>query len=108
MKTTLGGRYAILSENGDIIGCDLFTWADSSENGYRLIKQEDLANGYWISTVFLGLDHNYSLNGPPRWFETMIFSYGPPYAAILCGRYSTLQEALEGHAKAKREFNNGS
>lgn len=30
-------------------------------------------DGYWVSTVFLGLDHNWSDKGPPILFETMMF-----------------------------------
>jgi hypothetical protein len=26
-------------------------------------------NSLWISTVFLGLNHNYYAEGPPLWFE---------------------------------------
>src|SRR5215471_17514474 len=33
----------------------------------------ELPNGGRVSTVFLGLDHNYSGVGPPIVFETMIF-----------------------------------
>ena len=30
-------------------------------------------NVVFISTVFLGIDHNFNLEGPPLLFETMIF-----------------------------------
>jgi hypothetical protein len=41
----------------------------------RIIRQSEVGP-IWISTVFLGLDHNYSDDGPPHLFETMAF--GPP------------------------------
>jgi hypothetical protein len=47
-----------------------------------------------VSTVFLGIDHNWG-DGPPLLFETMVFE-GP-----LDGeqeRYSTWEEAEAGHA----------
>jgi len=32
---------------------------------------------YLISTVFLGLDHQFEDDGPPLLFETMVFGNGP-------------------------------
>ncbi len=46
-----------------------------------------------VSTVWLGLDHQFG-DGPPLIFETMIFG-GPHDQAQW--RYSTKQEAKEGH-----------
>jgi hypothetical protein len=58
---------------------------------------------YWVSTVWLGLDHSF-MEGPPLIFETMVFAtdstdptretLGPD---VDCMRYSTEQEALKGH-----------
>ena len=46
-----------------------------------------------VSTVFLGFDHG--ISGPPLLFETMIFN-GPRH--LDRDRYSTWQEAMDGHA----------
>jgi hypothetical protein len=51
-------------------------------------------NQFTVSTVWLGLDHNYSKTGPPLIFETMVF--GEPYSEELY-RYSTEEEAMRGH-----------
>jgi hypothetical protein len=53
----------------------LLTWARWIEDCHaeRVVKQEDVGD-LWISTVFMGLDHNF-LDGPPMLFETMIFRY---------------------------------
>ena len=53
--------------------------------------------GIWVSTVFLGLDHSYNPDGPPILFETMIF--GGPHNEYQ-ERYSTWDEAIEGHERA--------
>jgi hypothetical protein len=48
-----------------------------------------------ISTVFLGINHNFGDEGPPILFETMVFG------GVLNGRqfrYSTWDEAELGHA----------
>lgn len=51
-----------------------------------------------VSTVFLGLDHNYGI-GPPVLFETMIF--GGEHDGYQ-ERYCTWDEAVEGHEVAKK------
>lgn len=48
-----------------------------------------------VSTVFMSLDHEWG-DGPPILFETMVFG-GPLDQAQ--ERYSTKQEAIEGHEK---------
>jgi len=52
-----------------------------------------------VSTVFLGLDHNYFDDGPPLIFETMVFG-GPPAVDQWQRRYATEEEAREGHEVA--------
>ena len=47
-----------------------------------------------VSTVFLGLDHNHSQEGPPILFETMIFGGEHDQSQW---RYWTFDEALQGH-----------
>jgi len=46
-----------------------------------------------ISTVWLGLNHNFWGEGPPLIFETMVFPSEETY------RYATEQEALTNHAR---------
>jgi hypothetical protein len=50
----------------------------------------------FVSTVFLGTDHNWWDQGPPILFETMIFTDGEPGH---CERCSTWLEAEEQHAR---------
>lgn len=50
-----------------------------------------------VSTVFLGLDHNYTGKGPPILFETMI-DRGDGWDEQ--ERYRTWDEAVAGHAAA--------
>lgn len=67
------GRY-ILDGKVPVPCEDLLTWAEWIENGHeqRIVKQE-YVGPFWVSTVFMGLDHNFLEIGPPRLFETMIF-----------------------------------
>ena len=50
-----------------------------------------------IATVFLTFNHNYSMEGPPVLFETMVFSdhLEDDYTT----RYETYEDAIEGHKK---------
>lgn len=50
-----------------------------------------------VSTVWLGMDHRLSGEGPPLIFETMIF--GGPFEGEQW-RYATEAEAVEGHRAA--------
>ena len=52
-----------------------------------------------ISTVFLGLDHNYLRRGPPILFETMIFGGWLDHSRNRC---ATWDEAKAMHAEAVR------
>ena len=62
----------ILDENGNIVGpVDLMTWAKWFEISRRIVKQEWVGD-CWVSTVFLGIDHNFRRTGPPILWETMV------------------------------------
>jgi len=52
-----------------------------------------------ISTVFLGLDHNFLRRGPPILFETMIFGGWLDHSRNRC---ATWDEAKAMHAEAVR------
>lgn len=68
----------------------------------KIVKQDKLDDGTFISTVFLGMDHGWwderkNHNYKPVLFETMIF--GGEYDQYQ-ERYTTYQKALEGHEQA--------
>ena len=78
------------------IAVDMFTWGHWLVTANRQVAWDEIPDAQ-VSTVFLGLDHNFYNNGPPILFETMIFG-GP-----LDGeqwRYATWKEAERGHAAA--------
>lgn len=60
------------------------------------VALDKLPNGYRVSTIWLGLDHQYS-DGPPLIFETMVFPQDS-WSEEECKRYSTEEQALAGHA----------
>ena len=85
-------------------------WMEKREN--RIVVQTHLDEEVWVSTVFLGLDHNWSSDPDslPVLFETMVFgeekvshAFGPRFVfreSLDQYRYCTWQEAEEGHARA--------
>lgn len=68
-------------------------WLEDNRDRRRLAA--DVIDGVRVSTVFLGLNHSW--DDRPLWFETMIFE-GPHDG--YCERYTTYDDALEGHQKA--------
>ena len=82
---------------------DLNEWGKFMQSSKRIIKQ-DTIGGKWISTVFLGIDHNYypypDGEKCPILFETMIFSNETDYDDEYQERYTTYDQAIEGHKKA--------
>ncbi|MFA6201365.1 MAG: hypothetical protein WC679_13270 [Bacteroidales bacterium] len=87
-------------KNGEKI--DPFTWVNLFENKtYAIIKQEHV-NDYFISTVWLGLNHRF-YEGLPLIFETMVFR---EIKEIDIERYATLEEAIEGHERMCKKYIN--
>lgn len=79
---------------------DTLAWGRFFEDmDKRRVGYTEFANGAYVSTVFLGLDHRYVGDGPPLLFETMIFG------GKLDGsqwRYSSWDDAETGHKAAVR------
>lgn len=94
-KTKLSTLFYYLTKTHQIRKTSkLETWAVIMSSPHRIIKQETVGN-YYISTVFLGIDHAFN-GGKPILFETMLFSKLPNHQTE---RYHTWNEALKGHKK---------
>lgn len=98
--------HAILNADKKVEPCDLLTWAAFLEKKENIIVKQDQVRQYFISTVFLGLDHSFG-HEPPLWFETMIFSKGS-LADLFCDRYTTYEEAEAGHKDVLKKVKAGS
>jgi hypothetical protein len=68
-------RYYTLKGKHPIPCASLDEWVQIIESTDRQVAQTEI-DEVRISTVFLGLDHNYRDEGPPLLFETMIFGGG--------------------------------
>ncbi len=90
-------HHYFLNEDHTYTPCDLMTWANQFEKGNKVV--DDIINGKHVSTIWLGLDHNH-LGGRPLVFETMVFDEPKGGSDIYMDRYTTWDEAIEGHKKA--------
>src|SRR5690348_11829956 len=80
----------------------LMAWATLLEDrDYKRVASSQIGQ-YLISTVWLGLNHNYD-GGKPLIFETMVFG---PDDEEYTERYSTEAEALAGHKRAVKIYTN--
>lgn len=93
----VGGRWNCYDRQGHRI--TFREWAEmrgpDPEQDYRRVAGTTVGP-YWVSTVWLGLDHAHM--GPPLIFETMVFHEESGMTDIVCERYSTESQALAGHA----------
>lgn len=88
----------ILKDGKPVKVKDLIEWARWFEKSKeRIVKLTTIKNDIRVSTVFLGLDHNYSGKGKPILWETMIF--GGPHDQYQ-QRYTSRKYAMKGHAEA--------
>jgi len=92
---------------------DVVAWGEWFETANRVVRctridaaghavdvprrGESIPGCVYVSTVFLGLDHNWTASGPPVLWETMIFD-GPRDGET--HRYRSRQLAMLGHAAA--------
>ncbi len=91
------GQY-ILDGDGEPIECiNLTEWARWFQANDRHVAK-DTVNGFFVSTVFLGLDHSFG-EGPPVLWETMIFA-PDNWTGLEQWRYTSRADALAGHARA--------
>jgi hypothetical protein len=91
-------RYILDANHNPVVCDDLFKWARWFETADRRVAHDmdegEGAERIRVSTVFLGLDHNFAEVGPPVLWETMVFG------GTLDGeqaRYASREAALRGH-----------
>lgn len=91
-------NYYILDGKTPVECPDVLKWARWFEEIKNRRVAEDYLSAYVkVSTVFLGIDHNFTRIGAPLLFETMVF--GGPHDGFQ-ERYRTWDEAQAGHKAA--------
>lgn len=88
--------YTLDSDDKPVPALDIRAWGEWYEGFGNRQAAEDWACGVRVSTVFLGIDCNYSGEGPPILWETMVF--GGVHDQSL-ERYSSLSDARLGHRR---------
>lgn len=92
-------RYYTLGPNHELIRTDdPFEWSFWCMTNDRKVA-ESYVCGFWVSTVFLGLDHGFA--GTRLLFETMVFDEG---STIRCDRCETWEQAEAMHARIVAEI----
>jgi hypothetical protein len=87
--------FYILKDGKPVKVADVLEWAryfDLADRHVGLTEAEPLR----VSTVFLGVDHNFTGKGPPLLFESMVFDAD---GEVDCERYATREEAAAGHIR---------
>lgn len=87
--------FYILDGQTPVVCYDIKQWRKAFSNLDRRVARDDI-DDIRISTVFLSLDYNFSLDGPPLLFETMVFVGDD---SEYCERYPTWDAAAAGHKR---------
>lgn len=97
LKTNMGKAplYYVLIGKLAVPSDDPKAWARMFEGTARIVAKTRIG-GCEISTVFLGLDHNFGSGGLPILFETMVFRGG---SGEECERCETWEQAEAQHAE---------
>lgn len=89
-------RWYRLDENKQPVAIDIMAVRDAASEQDRRVGKTRVFDRAEVSTVFLGLDHQWDPDGPPLLFETMVFGGRLDEHTE---RYSTWDEAVAGHER---------
>lgn len=99
MKSLIRNRY--YDREGNRIG--LFEWAELFDDWSYKIVDQDVLGPYWVSTVWMGLNHQY-LDGPPLIFESAVFRSGGTHCQLECIRHTTEVSARSVHKELVEKY----
>ncbi len=101
----MGIGHYILDGHTPVAVDDLRPWAEwyETHRDEKRVAETTLPSGVWVSTVFLGIDHQWG-DGPPLLFETMVFPSHGDFSELDCERCSTWEEAEAQHAAMVAKF----
>lgn len=89
------GMYTLDDEGRPVACPDSATWGRwmASVRDGRVVARTRCRDEASVSTVFLGLDHNFGDGGPPVLWESMAFDAGDEDM----DRYTSREDAVMGH-----------
>lgn len=93
--------YYILDDDHNLIATDRETWGEWLGNNENRVVAKTQVGDAVVSTVCLGVDHNWSPDGPPMFFETMVFGGEHDGECLRC---TTWDEAETQHAQVMAEI----
>jgi hypothetical protein len=94
-------KHYILDDDHHPVEVPVLVWAQWWEMATnRIVDNTQINSEVTVSTIFLGLDHNWSNRGPGVFFETMIFGGALDRD---CWRYCSWDDAETGHKAAVRK-----
>jgi hypothetical protein len=99
--------YWILADDGrtPINIDDHVAWGAFMKGDARVLDRTEIVPGVDVSTVFLGIDHNFIGGSKPLLWETMVFGrQRKEDDAEIQLRYATYAEALAGHRRICAEM----
>lgn len=93
--------FYLMDEDGNISSTeDRDSWGEWFQTADRRIAFDQVGLAE-VSTVFLGLDHNFWFEGAPILFETLVFAPGRDGERVgaenSMRRYETKEQAIAGH-----------
>lgn len=92
-------NFYILKDKVPVPVSDVEEWGRWFETGDRRVGKKILLNGYFVSTIFLGLSFD------KQFFESMVFPNFPKFEnPITEQRYQTWDQAYEGHQALINEY----
>lgn len=96
----------VLKDKKPIRTEDIKEWGKFMESKERILKQDVLKNNFWVSTVFLGIEHRFIGKGKPVLFETMAFDKKGG-SSVDERRYTTYTGAMLGHKNMVKKWQKG-
>lgn len=102
MARKVRGLY-ILDDTGTPVECDdPLKWAAWLQEDAHVILKQETVDGFWVSTVFLGMDTNaFREKGKPIVFETMAREATAPRRIVKMERATTKADALRNHEEIR-------
>ena len=89
----MSGNYILDDTGRPVLEHDVLKWAKWFKTADRVVAKHKVGDSR-ISTVFLGIDHNFGPKGPPLLYETMVFGGKLDGEQM---RYVTRTTAIAGH-----------
>lgn len=97
----LGELWVLDEDNKPVKARSIVEWGEFMQGDMRVVARQTVRPGVNVSTVFLGINHQWQRGHPPVLFETMVFRSDG--TCRVAGRYETWAKAVIGHVDVVQE-----